>query len=184
MYYAPIERIKTPHLILRKLEQGDVRTYYERIGSSKDVTRGMLWDPHKDVSQSQASIDKALRRYAGGKCYRWAIALPEDNSVIGVVELLSFDEEKDTCGFAYMLGKDYWGKGYGTEALHAAMDFAFSRMGIWMIHGDHFADNPASGAVMRKVGMKYMGTVPGKYEKNGRVIDAECYRVTKEEFFR
>lgn len=177
MKFPEIRVIHTERLILRKVRMEDAPVYYDRIGSREAVTRFMLWDPHKDLSESVASMEKALRRYAEGRCYRWGIVLPADDSIIGILELLRFDEEKGTCSFAYMLSDDFWGRGYGTEALKAALDFAFREMEVKAVEADHFAVNAVSGAVMRKAGMNYVGTEPGKYEKNGVLHDAQIYRI-------
>ena len=177
MKFPEIREIRTARLILRKVRLEDAGVYFRRIGSREAVTRYMLWNPHKDVSESVASMEKALRRYGQGRCYRWGIVLPEDDSIIGIMELLRFDEEKETCSFAYMLSDDFWGRGYGTEALKAALDFAFREMEVKAVEADHFAVNEASGAVMRKAGMKYVGTENGKYEKNGILHDAYIYRI-------
>lgn len=183
MQYVEFQSITTDRLILRKLKPSDVQTYFARIGSSPEVTQYMLWDPHKDISESEASIQKALRRYAEGKYYRWGIALKADNALIGVIELLKFDEKANTCSFAYMLGKDFWGQGYGTEAVEAAFRFAFTQLQVDAIVCDHFADNPASGAVMQKAGMTYIGTIPAKYEKHGIKHDAIQYRITASQWW-
>lgn len=179
MKFPEIREIRTGRLSLRKVRMEDANIYFERIGSREAVTRFMLWNPHKDVSESVASMEKALRRYEQGRCYRWGIALPEDDSIIGIMELLRFDEEKGTCSFAYMLSDDFWGRGYGTEALKAALDFAFREMEADAVEADHFAENEASGAAMRKAGMRYVGTEIGKYEKNGVLHDAHCYRLER-----
>ena len=180
MIYAEMKEIKTKRLLLRKLRQEDVGTYYKRLGSSEAVTRYMLWSPHRDISESAASIQKVLCRYREGKCYRWGIALREDDSVIGVVELLRLDEQQNTCSFAYMLAEEFWGRGYGTEALRAALDFAFTELNVSAVEADHMVENPASGAVMGKAGMVWQRTEPGKYEKNGVRHDAAVYRITAE----
>ena len=182
--YIPIPELHTPRLILRKVTLEDIPHYFSRLGSSEAVTEHMLWSPHKDITESEASIRKALMRYETGKCYRWGIALKEDNSLMGILELLGFDEETAVCSFAYMLSRDHWGKGYGTEALKAAFHFAFTELKVAAIQADHFAENPASGAVMRKAGMTYLGTIPEKYEKNGVLHDAPQYRITREEWIR
>lgn len=48
-----------------------------------------------------------------------------------------------------------------------------------MIEADHFRRNPASGAVLRKLGFKYIGSKKqnGQY---GHVEDLELYQITKE----
>lgn len=182
MEYASIKDLETHRLLLRKLHMGDVPAYFTRLGSSAAVTKHMLWEPHKDISESVASIQKVLKRYESGACYRWGITLREDDSLIGIIELLKFDEHSGTCSFAYMLGEHFWGQGYGTEAVEAAFRFAFQELKVSAIISDHFAENPASGAVMRKAGMQYVRTIPKKYEKHGTRHDAIEYRITKEEW--
>lgn len=183
MVFPELKTLETKRLVLRKLTVEDVPAYYERLGSSTAVTRYMLFEPHQDISESVASIEKALRRYAKGKCYRWCIALQEDNSIMGVIELLRFDEETNTCSFAYMLAEEFWGKGYGTEALKAALGFAFEEMDMGAVITDHMTANPASGAVMRKAGMVFVQTIPNAYVKNGTYYDADQYRITREGWF-
>lgn len=182
MKFPEIRNLSTSRLLLRKLRLEDVQTYFDRLGSSEAVTKYMLWNPHRDISESEASIRKALRRYEEGRCYRWGIALKSDDSIIGVMELLRFDEEAGTCSFAYMLAEEFWGQGYGTEALRAALNFAFTEMEVSAVEADHMEENAASGAVMRKAGMTQVRRESGKYEKNGVLYDAPVYRITAEEF--
>lgn len=182
MTFPPMQTLKTDRLVLRKLEERDTPLYFQRLGSSQEVTRHMLWVPHREIAESAASIQKVLRRYEEGASYRWAIALKRDDSLIGIIDLLHFDETANTCSFAYMLGKEFWNQGYGTEAVEAAFRFAFTQMEVEAIIADHFAENPASGAVMRKAGMAYVRTLPEKYEKLGVRHDAVEYCITKEQW--
>lgn len=182
MRFAPMETLLTRRLLLRKLTMEDAPVFFARLGSSEKVTEHMLWVPHRDISESVGSIQKVLQRYETGKCYRWGITLRGSGELIGIIELLGFEESAGTCSFAYMLGEDFWGQGYGTEAVGAAFRFAFSKLEISTINADHFAENPASGAVMRKAGMTRLGIVPGKYKKNGVFHDAVQYRITKEDW--
>ena len=180
MKFPEIKELYTGDLILRKVRREDASLYYQRIGSREQVTRYMLFNAHTDISESVASVEKALARYETGKCYRWAIALEEDNTIIGIVELLRFDEVENTCSFAYMIGDAFWGRGFGTQALKAVLDFGFEQMGLNAVEADHMAENFAFGAVMRKAGMAYVRTEEGKYEKNGTIHDAHVYRITRE----
>lgn len=183
MELVEMERLETRRLTLRKLRMEDAPLYFRRLGSSAAVTEFMLWNPHRDISESEASIRKALGRYEAGGCYRWAIALSADDSVIGVIELLKFKESENSCSFAYMLAEEFWGRGYGTEAVKAALRFAFEKLKVAFVEADHMAENAASGAVMRKAGMTYRGTAKAKYEKNGKLHDAPTYRITREAWY-
>ena len=178
MNYAPFRQLYTPRLILRKLRAEDAPQYFQRLAGSSRVTEHMLFRTHQDLSESEASIKKALCRYEEGRFYRWGIGLP-GSGLIGMIDLLAFDEQGESCSFAYMLGEDFWGRGYATEAVKAVLDFGFREMELKRIHADHFAENPASGAVMRKAGMRYVETLPEKYEKDGCKHDAPQYIITR-----
>ena len=174
--------LESDHLLLRKVVREDVDAYYRHLGSSEAVTRGMLWNPHKDRSESVTSIEKTLRRYGEGNCWRWAITLKENPELIGIIELLRFEEADKSCSFAYMLGEQFWGQGYGTEALRTVFRFAFDNLGVKVIRADHFANNPASGRAMTKAGMVCIGREEGKYVKNGDSVDAILYELNREAF--
>ena len=182
MVFVPFKELETPRLILRKVRREDAADYYKHLGSSEAVTRYMLFNPHKDFSESVASVEKALQRYETGRFYRWAITRKEDDGFLGVIDLLRFDEDRNTCSFAYMIGQPFWGKGYGTESLKAVFCFAFDEMKLDAVEADHMAENIASGRVMQKAGMTHIRTEKAKYEKNGRVHDAPVYRITAEEW--
>lgn len=183
MHYPAMKDIFTARLHLRKIRMDDLENYFTCLAGSEAVTRYMLFRPHKDISESAASIAKWLARYAAGGCYHWCIALKDTDELIGVIDLLRFDEENSSCSFAYMLAEKFWGRGYGTEALRAVIDFGFAEMGLERIEADHMTENVASGAVMRKAGMVYQCMVPGKYEKNGKVYDAAVYAITRQQWF-
>ena len=177
MNFVEMKELETPRLNLRRIRFEDLYDYYERLGSDGEVTRYLNFEPHQDIGETIASIEKTLARYEEGRCYRWAIAWKEDDSLIGVFELLRFDEEEESCSFAYMLAKSWWNQGYATEAMKEIFRFATQELGVKKIAADHMAPNAASGAVMRKAGMVRVGVIPGKYEKHGQIHDAVCYEL-------
>jgi ribosomal-protein-alanine N-acetyltransferase len=134
------------------------------------------------MEESIASIQKVLKGYENSTCYRWGIVLKNTKRLIGIIDLLPRDTEKGIYSFAYMLAEEFWDQGFGTEALKAVIDFAFLKCGAAQIQADHFASNPASGAVMKKTGMEYQESLPQKYEKNGILHDAHLYRITREQW--
>jgi len=177
-----LPELKSERLVLRKLVREDTDAYYRNLGSSAAVAQGMLWNPHKDISESVFSVEKTLRRYAEGNCWRWAVSVKGSTELIGIIELLRFEESDESCSFAYMLGERFWGQGYGTEILRTVFRFAFDTLGVKIIRADHFADNPASGRAMAKAGMTCVGREAGKYVKNGISHDAILYELIRENF--
>ena len=70
----------------------------------------------------------------------------------------------------YWLGRPYWGRGYATEALGAVLAWARDAWGRRCITARHFADNPASGAVLIKGGFLYTGRM-GPWPCRSRGLD-------------
>ena len=62
---------------------------------------------------------------------------------------------KGTLG--YYLAPDLWGQGLMSEALAAFLPEVFDRFPMDSIKADHFEDNPASGAILRKFGFRQTG---------------------------
>ena len=177
MRYAQFHEMETERLLLRQLRMEDIYEYYERLFGDGDVSRYMLFDPHQDISESLESLQRKLDKYEQGNYYCWGITEKDEDSLIGLIELLRFDEMDNSCSFVYMLGCNYWNRGYGTESLKAVIRFAFEELEIERIVADHMTKNPASGLVMQKVGMKKIGTEPEKYEKLGMKFDADVYEI-------
>ena len=175
MNFAELRELQTERLTLRRLSFDDLYDYYERLGSDGEVSKYMLFEPHQDIGETLALIEEALVRYEEENFYRWGIE--SGDGLIGVIELLHFDEESESCTFTCMLGKQWWGQGYATEAVQEIFRFAKEELGVKKITADHMAPNAASGAVMRKAGMVQVGVIPGKYEKHGQRHDAIVYEL-------
>lgn len=178
-----VVRMETERLILRKLEQRDAPLYFERISSREAVAKTMLWEPHQHPGETEALVARCVQWYADPTFCRWAIALKSDDTIIGVADLLRFTEDH-RCSFAYMIGEEFWGQGYATEALRAIFAYGFDHLNLRQIEADHFSDNPASGRVMQKLGMQHVGSTPKAYEKNGIFHDVEVYTLTKDQLIR
>lgn len=87
---------------------------------------------------------------------RWAVELNHSRESIGWCGLRHNDWGVDL-GFRFF--RNYWGKGYATEAARASLELA-QRMGIPKVWGRALLQNPASIAVLEKAGMTWMQDVP------------------------
>ena len=77
----------------------------------------------------------------------------------GVVGCVGMFMRERTPEIGYWVGREYWGRGIATEATQAALDWAAQDWGKKVVVAGHFADNPASGAVLCKTGFLYTGEV-------------------------
>ncbi|WP_200940797.1 GNAT family N-acetyltransferase [Sphingomonas sp. Leaf339] len=77
----------------------------------------------------------------------------------------------------YWLTPDAWGRGYATEAGRVVIEMARHALPIDRLDAWHFADNPASGRVLRKLGFRPTGTTIVR-QSAGRREQAACVEYT------
>ena len=73
----------------------------------------------------------------------------------------------------------YWGRGYATEAARAVVAYAFDELGLNRVFAFHFTNNPASGRVLQKIGMRHEGTRRAHTRKDGAFLDSESYAILR-----
>jgi len=110
-----------------------------------------------------------------------AITLRSDGRQIGGIGL-RVDAHHQHAELGYWLGVPYWGKGYATEAGREMLRFGFSDLGLNRIFASHFKHNPASGNVLRKLGMRYEGCQREHLRKWDRFVDSELYGLLRKEW--
>ena len=91
-----------------------------------------------------------------------------------------FENQKAEIG--YWLGKEFWNKGYVTEAMTEVLAFGFKVLNLNKITASFFPHNPASERVMEKSGMRQEAVLRQEIYKNGKFLDFVRYSILKENF--
>ena len=142
--------IETERLILRKFTENDLEAFYQ-IYSDEEVNLFLPWFPLKNREEAKLFYESRYgTKYREPDAYHYAVCLKKDNIPIGYVNV-SMDDSFD---FGYGLRKKFWHLGIVTEAGEAVIR-RLRMDGIPYITATHDVNNPRSGAVMRRLGMKY-----------------------------
>lgn len=145
--------LETARLRLRKPERRDVRRLATLL-SDFDVARMTAAIPHPySCTDAAAWVDRQADRDPA----RDVSFVVEAKDGDGVVGGLGFHPTAEGTELGYWLGKPYWGRGLATEAAEAALVWAKDDWKRRYLLASHFADNPASGAVLCKAGFLYTG---------------------------
>lgn len=114
--------------------------------------------------------------------YDWEIADKSTGNIVGEVAFFDIDDNTRSCTIGYHTEENHRNKGYMTEALTCVLRFMLIDEGFNRISGGHQADNPASGKVMAKAGMKYEGTLRQDFlNKDGVFVDSVLYGIIKQD---
>lgn len=151
--------IESDRLILRKFSIDDAEDMFHNWASDSAVVDFLSWEPHSSIDVTRQVISTWISAYESDSTYNWCIVMKDTGKAIGHISATQINEKNQRCELDYLLGKAYWNKGIMTEALKLVIDFLFDEVGINRIQAKHDIDNPASGKVMQKAGMKYEGTL-------------------------
>lgn len=175
--------IETERLILRQFREEDATDMFSNWASDDEVTKYLSWPTHSNVEVSKQLLKMWIDEYSSQENYNWAIELKETKNVVGSISLMNIDNNIENCEIGYCIGSSFWNKGITTEAFSAIINFAFKEVGFERITGRHHVDNPASGRVMEKCGLKYEGTLRKIHRGNtGLLVDCKYYSILKEEY--
>ena len=174
--------ITTERLILRPYKLDDALELQRLIGE-RDVARTLMSVPHPyENGMAEEWIGRRQELFDKGESVNFAITHREDGYLIGGIGFHQVDREAERAEIGYWIAKQYWNNGYGTEAAMAVVKFGFEVMKLNRIHAAHFSNNPASGRIMQKIGMKYEGCRRQHVRKWGELLDWECYGILRSEY--
>lgn len=181
MKHLGTQTIETERLLLRRFTLEDAQAVYRNWASDPEVTKFLTWPVHGSVDTTKKVLSFWLSDYEKDDFYQWAIELKELGQPIGTISVVSHNDKAELAHIGYALGRSWWGRGIMTEALHAVIHFLFDEVGVNRIESRHDPRNGGSGAVMRKCGMKYEGTLRKSDWNNQGICDASWYALLAEE---
>lgn len=173
------QRIETHRLILRRYRIEDAEDMFNNWASDPEVTRFLTWPAHKSVDVTRFVLNDWISKYDDGGFFNWAIEWKETGGVIGNIAVVKFHEEAEAAEIGYCMGRAFWGRGIMPEALRAVMDYLFDTVGVNRIEADHDVNNPKSGRVMEKAGMKREGVHRGGGKNNQGICDVVSYALLR-----
>ena len=182
MKHLGTKRMETARLVLRPFVKEDAPAMYRNWASDPEVTKFLSWPTYKTVDTAHEILNIWVPQYRDDTFYQWAIELKEIGEVIGSISVVNFDERVDMAEIGFCIGRSWWGQGMMTEAFQAVIDFLFGEVGVQRIEAGHDPNNPASGAVQRKCGLKYEGTLRRSTRSNQGITDKTVMAILKEEW--
>ena len=176
------QTIETSRLILRKAVLEDAQPMFRNWASDPEVTRFLTWSTYERAETAYPVLDLWIRNYEKPDFYQWMIVLKELGEPIGTISVVRQNDTVAEAEIGYCIGKQWWHKGITSEALAAVMDYLFAEVGMNRIAARHDPNNPHSGGVMRKCGMRYEGTTRSSDRNNQGICDAAHYAVLRSEW--
>jgi len=176
-----LPRLETERLVLRPYTPADAGRV-QQMCNDWDIasTTLALPFPYPDGA-AEEWISTHADNFQQSKEVTLAITLKPDGMVIGSMAL-SVNKNHNRGELGYIIAKEHWNRGYCTEAARAMMQYGFATIGLNRIQAVHFPRNPASGRVMRRLGMTREGLLRQYVTNRGTPEDVEMYSMLRTEF--
>ncbi len=164
--------LDTERLMLRRPTLADV-TAIARLANDRRIAVNTRRLPHP-YSQEHAV---AFVRSLADEIRNTVFLIELESAPIGLVGVDW--REPDAPELGYWLGVDYWGRGFGTEAARAVIDFTFEEFDVESLFSGARVTNPSSRNILEKCGFQWSGVELHRFEAIGSSTPVDCFRLSR-----
>jgi RimJ/RimL family protein N-acetyltransferase len=147
------ESLVTSRLLLRLWRDSDL----EAFAALNADPRVLEYFPRTlSRSESDTAVDRIRAHFDRRGFGLWAVEVPGVADFIGFVGMTvpGFEAHFTPCvEIGWRLDREFWGRGYATEAARVVLDFGFHSLGLGEIVSFTVPANLRSRAVMERIGM-------------------------------
>jgi len=118
----------------------------------------------------EADFDRNLSK-SEGVSDSVGFAIEIEGEIAGKCGLHHIDRYSQVCQLGIWLGRDYWGKGYGPDAVRILLDYAFRHLNLHKVCLEVLADDERAVGAYRKVGFVEEGRLREQAWHNGTYRD-------------
>ncbi len=182
MEHLGTKELQTDRLVLRKFKYTDVNPAFTNWCNDDMVTKYLTWPSHSSIDITESVLHEWIKSYENDNFYQWAIVLKGTDEPIGSISIVRINEKTNSVDIGYCIGFKWWNKGIVSEAFSSIISFVFEEMHVNRIEARHDSNNPNSGKVMIKCGLKYEGILRQSDYNNQGVVDAVYYSILASEY--
>lgn len=182
LHYQGTPVLETARLILRCFTPEDADAMYRNWASSENVTRYLTWPTHSSPEISRMVLEDWTARYADPKTLHWAVTLKDSGEVIGDLAVVRVEESIACAELGWCMGERWWGQGIMPEAGHAVLGYLFDTVRFNRVEAKHDVNNPKSGRVMEKLGMRHEGIQRAAGRNNQGICDISVHAILRSDW--
>lgn len=175
MKHLGTQMMATERLTLRRFTPEDAEHMFFNWSCDPEVTKFLTWEPQESVESTASFLEQWEKEYEDSTVYRWAIELNDTEQPIGVIEVCSLDERIGSAEVSFRIGKEYWHRGYTSEALAEIIRFLMGEVGAGRVWAKTDTANVHAGEVMEKCGMLPEGVLKRAGWNNTGIVDLAVY---------
>ncbi len=168
--------LETERLILRPRRMDDKDAIFE-YASDSIATEYMIWPTAQSIQDTMVFLQMSAQDFVEQKSIGFAMELKNNGGLIGGCDFHHIEPNHHRTEIGYMLNRNFWGKGYMTEAVREMIRFAFEEMGMHRVAATCDFENERSARVMERCGMTLEGIFRDYELRRGRFVTVKMYAI-------
>jgi ribosomal-protein-alanine N-acetyltransferase len=173
--------LTTERLRLRQIVPADAEAFFA-VKSDPQVMEFYGDEPHQSLEETRTLIQQLQELYTKREALFWAIALKDDDQLIGTCAFISFGPGGHYAEIGYELNRAYWRRGMMAEALRALLTYGFSELALNRIEAVVDPKNKPSQDLLRKLGFSFEGNLRQRFFFRDQFLDAYHFGLLKDEW--
>lgn len=175
-----VPTLHTARLVLRPFRADDAFAVQRQL-SEWEVASTTAAIPYPyPAGAAEAWIAALPERHADEGVVALAVTLGDGGALVGAVELRPA-RGGHAAELGYWIGRRHWGRGFATEAAGAVVRWVIGGHGLHRVFATCYGRNPASAAVLRRIGFRHEGTLRRHHLRWEVLEDVEVFGILADE---
>ncbi len=173
------------HIFIRFLENADAESLLDLLLRNHELFQ--KYSPTFDadyytLDAKRKFISDSIKQREKGQGYTFGIFLKDNRKLVGDVSLFHiFRGALQRCLIGYNMDQQYSGRGYATEAVSLAVEFAFNELKIHRVDAGVMLSNIGSMRVLEKAGFHREGIEQKGVKINGQWEDHQIFAILSDQ---
>ncbi|MEA2677641.1 MAG: hypothetical protein QOJ81_1782 [Chloroflexota bacterium] len=177
----PLPILRGEHVFLRPAERSDVPNFVRWLNDAETTSFLNMRAPMSEAMEEKWFEGMVERQ--GKDHFHFVICMLKGNQPIGSLSLFAIDYVNGNAGIGISIGeKSLWGKGYGTDAMFALLDFGFGMLRLERLWLEVYDFNKRARRSYEKCGFLSEGIERHGVYKQGRYLDVELMALLRDEW--
>ncbi|WP_226658997.1 GNAT family N-acetyltransferase [Pseudalkalibacillus hwajinpoensis] len=170
-------KLETERLNLQPFNKEDASRIKE-LANNQELA-SILGLPHPyELEHAEEWIAIQPEQIQKGLEYPLTIVAKKENEIIGTITM-RIDKNNNKGELGYWIGREYWGKGFATEAVKRMIEFGFNQLDLNKVWALAISRNKASTIVLEKAGLQKEGRLKQNRLLHNEYEDVDVYGLLK-----
>ena len=183
-----VPKLETNRVSLERYRAGEGKILYETIERNRERMLDnfpVMLSNIRDAYSAEYFIRKKIEEWDEQSAFNFGIWFKENTKFVGHISLKNIDWVIPRGEIAYIISKEYEGKGIMTEALSSIIKFSFENLLMNRLFLRIMTNNNRSYELAERCGFSREGTLKKDHKTYwGELVDLYYYGMTKDDYIK